>query len=662
MAHRYPSSLPARAALVVLCTVFTLTLCAVLLLPQAARAGPEVSALAPFAVTAHQPVAHQVGVPLTATIDATFDDDVNTSTVTSGTFVVHGNLGGLATGTFGYDSGSRTGTLDPDRAFHAGEVLRVSATGGISSTGGAALTPYGWQFTAGPLLDRDFSSFDDAGAALTAVQDSSVASGDYDNDGDLDILLTGRHSGFNTLSRVYRNDGGVFTDTGAGLSGVYDGSAAWGDYDNDGDLDILLTGNSNGIIVSRLYRNDGASGFTNTGAALTGVWNSSVAWGDYDNDGDLDILLTGQVSGGGSVSKVYRNDGGGVFTDSGASLTAVSLSAVAWGDYDNDGDLDALVTGDSGGYTPSATLYRNDGGGSFSDSGAGLTGVYYGSVAWGDYDNDGDPDILITGSGPLGRTSTLFRNDTPSGFTDSGVVLTGVNASSVAWGDYDNDGDLDILLTGNEDATTARSIVYGNDGAGSFADTGEVLTGVAYGGAAWGDYDNDGDLDILLTGTDGITEVTKLYHNKDAPALGNVTPSSGSGPVGVTTYFTTTWSDPDGWQDLKQCYFHIGASPSVVGNVTLLYNRHKDKLWLLDDTGTGWLGGCHPGDMAVVSNSQADLLCGKTDVGGAGDTLGVRWAIEFKAGYSGVKKLGLKAKDMDKARAKGAWKGTWTIG
>jgi predicted nucleotidyltransferase len=338
------------------------------------------------------------------------------------------------------------------------------------------------------------------------------------------------------------------------------------------------------------------------------------------------------------------------------------FSSAAWGDCDNDGDLDILLTGDSGGFTPFTRLYRNDGGGSFADSGAGLTAVDNGSVAWGDYDNDGDADILLTGHGPMGRVSTVYRNDGGAAFTDSGAVLTGVNSSSAAWGDHDNDGDLDILLTGLENASTARSIVYHNDGAGSFADSGEMLTGVAYGGAAWGDYDNDNDLDILLTGTDGITEVTKLYLNKDAPALGTVTPSSGSGPVWTTTYFTTTWTDPDGWSDLKQCYFHIGDSPALAGNVTLLYNAHKDKLWMLDNSGTTWQGGCHPGDVAGIFTSQAQLSCLETAVAGVGDTLGVRWAIMFQAGYTGTKKTGLKCKDMDKARAKGAWKGTWTIG
>ena len=233
--------------------------------------------------------------------------------------------------------------------------------------------------------------------------------GDYDNDGDLDILLTG-DNGPGEISKVYRNDSGSFTDIGAGLPGVSYSSVAWGDYDNDGDLDILLTGQDSGSnAISKVYRNDGGS-FTDIGANLTDVSRSSVAWGDYDNDGDLDILLTGRDSLSSEISKVYRNDGGGSFTDIGANLTGVSYSSVAWGDYDNDGDLDILLTGDDGSNYISK-VYRNDGGGSFTDIGANLTGVYHSSVAWGDYDNDGDLDILLTGDDGSNLLSKVYRNN-----------------------------------------------------------------------------------------------------------------------------------------------------------------------------------------------------------------------------------------------------------
>jgi hypothetical protein len=305
------------------------------------------------------------------------------------------------------------------------------------------------------LVSYIFAGFTEIAAGLTGVGFSSVAWGDYDSDGDLDILLTGYTEG-TYISKVYRNDAGIFTDIAAGLTGVASGSAAWGDYDNDGDLDILLTGYGN-TYISKVYRNDAGS-FTDIAAGLIGVANSSVAWGDYDNDGDLDILLTGyRIT---YISKIYRNDAGS-FTDIAAGYTGVMYSSVAWGDYDNDGDLDILLTGQSATSTFISKVYHNSAG-IFTDIVAALTGVFNSSVAWGDYDNDGDLDILLTGYTGSTVISKVYRNDASS-FTDIAAGLTGVANGSVAWGDYDNDGDLDILLTGYGYGDANISKVYRND-------------------------------------------------------------------------------------------------------------------------------------------------------------------------------------------------------
>jgi len=358
--------------------------------------------------------------------------------------------------------------------------------------------------------------FTDIAAGLAGVQYASVAWGDYDNDGDLDILLTGESLGGPT-SIVYRNDEGVFIDIAAGLTGVERSSVCWGDYDNDGDLDILLTGDTGSGPASLIYRNDDGL-FEDIGAGLTGVSESSVAWGDCDNDGDLDILLTGLDEGGDPISSICRNEAG-LFTDIGAGLTGVSQSSVAWGDCDNDGDLDILLTGNgTGGLT--ALIYRNDEG-VFTDIGAGLAGVYYSSAAWGDYDGDGDLDVLLAGFGAGGRISRIYLNDSGV-FTDIGAGLIGVNRSCAAWGDCDNDGDLDILLAGYSDAGRV-SLVYRNDD-GSFIDIGAGLNAVYRCAAAWGDYDDDGDLDILLAGLNATIPSTGLYRNNSAVA--NTAPSA----------------------------------------------------------------------------------------------------------------------------------------
>ncbi|MGH7454817.1 MAG: FG-GAP repeat domain-containing protein, partial [bacterium] len=327
---------------------------------------------------------------------------------------------------------------------------------------------------------------EDEAIFLTPVSGGSVRWGDYENDGDLDILLAG-----SWYTTIYRNEAGNFTEVL--LSGGTLNSVDWGDYDNDGDLDILISS----CPYSKIYRNDGGN-FINTGILLEGVFDGSADWGDYDNDGDLDILITNRFFS----SKVYRNDGG-VFVDTEAPLIGFigHGGAAAWGDYDNDGDLDILLAGDIGIFFdfPITRLFRYDHG-SFTLIDIPLVDVSYGDVAWGDYDSDGDLDILLTGRGHTHPITRVYRNDGGK-FANIHAGLLDLFGGSVAWGDYDNDGDLDILITGQDSLNAPYSKIYRND-AGTFVDLEAGLASVSGGSAEWGDYDNDGDLDILLAGRD----------------------------------------------------------------------------------------------------------------------------------------------------------------
>jgi predicted nucleotidyltransferase len=378
-------------------------------------------------------------------------------------------------------------------------------------------------FTVNCLFSQPFT--EQTGISLANVSSSSVAWGDYDNDGDLDILLTGS-KGYTPISKIYKNNGNnSFTEQKEiSLINVSNGSTAWGDYDNDGYLDILLTGYTGSSCISQIYKNNGNNTFTEqTDISLIGVSGGSVAWGDYDNDGDLDILLTGNLDSSDTrISKIYKNNSNNTFTEQkGISLMGVDYSAVAWGDYDNDGDLDILLTGYSENYEPISKIYKNNGDNTFSEQkGISLTGIVEGSVAWGDYDNDGNLDILLTGHIGNGFISKIYRNYGHDTFTEqTGISLTGVRWSSVAWGDYDNDGDLDILLTGSTSPTGSAGIgitkIYKNNGNNNFTIQSDIsLTGVCRGSVAWGDYDNDGDLDILLSGTSTSGEISKIYRNE----------------------------------------------------------------------------------------------------------------------------------------------------
>jgi hypothetical protein len=366
--------------------------------------------------------------------------------------------------------------------------------------------------------------FTEVDPGLPKSANPCVIWGDFDGDGDLDLLVAGVGKQDVALTTLYKNSDGVFSNSGISLLGLSRATAAWGDFDNDGDLDLAMTGlTSAGVATTRVYRNDGGT-FTPVPGKFTGVFGGSVTWADYDGDGDLDLLVTGVTSstpGAAAVTRLYRNDGG-VFTSVPHPFPDCYVGAVAWGDYDNDGDLDAVITGATSTGALVAGLWRNDGGGKFTDAGANLPGMDLGFAAWGDYDNDGNLDLLYGGNSNDGWITRIYHN--------SGGTLTNLNAellgliwSSAAWGDYDNYGDLDFMVIGYDPvAQVRRSILYRNDG-GTFVDSGATFHNVYLGTVSWGDYDNDGKLDLLLAGNELGLDILSIYRNNNATA--NTAPS-----------------------------------------------------------------------------------------------------------------------------------------
>lgn len=324
--------------------------------------------------------------------------------------------------------------------------------------------------------------FINAGLTLPGVAHSSIAWGDYDNDGRLDILLTGQNTNGTAISQVWRNTGNGFTNINAGLPGVSAGSAAWCDFNNDGRLDILLSGLTDaGLGLLQVWRNTG-SGFAITPVVVdtgTNLFPKSAFTGDYDRDGLPDILLSYTNSTLRTApTGIWRNNGNG-FTELVPELTDVPL-AVPWGnfenngrleilsvfqpgafgnvsarfaclgDFDNDGRLDILLCGTTNGFLNGSVvqIWRNTGTG-FTNLNVGLPSVY-GPVACGDFDNDGRLDLVFAGTDRSALPTTQIWLNTGNGFTNLSAGLPGFdNASSIALGDYDNDGRLDILLAGS---------------------------------------------------------------------------------------------------------------------------------------------------------------------------------------------------------------------
>lgn len=345
------------------------------------------------------------------------------------------------------------------------------------------------------------------GPVVTTPSDSrSVNWADVNGDGFEDLFISNGPSGGQN-NALYLNQGDGTFQAVSGDPIVQDGSpsdgATFADIDNDGDLDAFVVTWYG--VVNYFYRNNGAT-FTRVADAVTGsigTYSETAAWGDYDNDGFVDVYITN--SDGDKRNMLYRNKGDDSFEriTAGAWVTEADLSrCVNWVDYDNDGDSDLFVTNES---NQANDLFRNDDNGSFTKiAAAPLTTSLRGSMSasWGDVDNDGDFDVVVANAGYFQtQNNQLFLNSNGN-FTEmtSGQLVTDGGCSyGSAFGDVDNDGDLDLAVANGYCNGAIVNFLYLNDGAGNFTRaTTETLNTPCSFGLAFGDYDNDGFLDLAI--------------------------------------------------------------------------------------------------------------------------------------------------------------------
>jgi hypothetical protein len=366
-------------------------------------------------------------------------------------------------------------------------------------------------------------------------------------------------------NRLYRNNGdGTFTDVTekAGLQGLgYSMGAAAGDYDNDGFVDLYVAG----VNRNQLFHNNGDGTFTDVTAkaGVAGtvanhgkVWAVTAGWFDYNNDGLLDLFVVNYLDYDintapqchfeaitiycspndfrGMPNILYRNNGDGTFTDvseaSHISRYAGKGMGVAFADYDNDGFTDIFVSND----TFPNYLLHNNGDGTFTDV-AMVSGVAYtdnGKVVAGmgadfrDLDNDGKPDIFHTAM--FGNTFPLYKNLGRGQFEDatSAAGLTAFTSRLTGWGtgtfDFDNDGYKDLFTANSAILDNSMEVqhqpfalpnsLFHNKGGLSFEDL-SALAGAdfavpaAHRGAAFGDLNNDGKIDVVVTVLNGAPQI-----------------------------------------------------------------------------------------------------------------------------------------------------------
>lgn len=382
-------------------------------------------------------------------------------------------------------------------------------------------------------------------------------------------------------------------------------SVVFGDFNSDGKPDVLLTGADASFGgICHLWQNGSNGVFTNLDAGFPGISSSAVARGDFDNDGRTDLLITGfaGLDAGNHaiyISQVWRNRGNGTFTNIQAGLPGVGTGGVALGDFDNDGNLDILLTGYSS-TGAVAQVWRNLGNGTFTNINVGLPGVFYSSVAWGDYDGDGFLDILLTGTpnGFLSMVVTqLWRNLGNGTFTNVIIGLPGVLQGAVAWGDFDMDGRLDILLTGNSN-TGAVCQVWKNLGAGSFSNVNVSLPAIHQSAVALADFDNDGRLDIVMAGVDTNTNLLcEVWRNTGNWVFTNLS----AGLPGIR-FGSVAWADldTDGKLDLVLTGLDAGGTPllRVYHNNTAISSTSAPRIKFIKTLVNGGHQLSFPGEIA----------------------------------------------------------------
>ena len=337
----------------------------------------------------------------------------------------------------------------------------------------------------------------------------SCALSDIDNDGDLDLIITGADAQLtNRKTTLYTNDGlGNFTEIiGTGLSNWSEGGKiAFADTDGDADQDLLITGRDGSPnYYAHFYLNDGSGNFTpDATQPFEPSIGGNLEFADIDNDGDLDLFMTGRDNNNLIFSKLYQNGGTGGFSEvTSTPFLSVGGSASAFFDMDNDNDLDLILAGKNNSNQKKTTLYENDGSGNFSlVSNTLFENVDLAAIAIDDSDNDGDLDVLINGENDSGvPVCQLYLNDGTGAFNLLvGTPFIQTSIGTVDFADFDNDNDMDVLVTGSVGGQTFAAHIYENQGMNNFSlvDTLETLY---LSSTALGDIDNDNDLDAIIVG------------------------------------------------------------------------------------------------------------------------------------------------------------------
>ncbi|MFA6469759.1 MAG: FG-GAP-like repeat-containing protein, partial [Bacteroidota bacterium] len=486
-------------------------------------------------ISSTSPAINSLNVTTTSNITVTFDQSMNNATLIASNIKVHGNYRGFYSAAFSVSG--NTVTINPDSSFLSGEVITVSVTTGVQNAGNEPMAaPYVTRFTA--VAGEATSAFQAKVDYATPNTPNQVTAADLDNDGDVDLVTA--HPGGDKMAVLMNNGNATFAAYVQYTTGGYPNAVAAGDFNGDGDVD-LVTANAFDNLTSgnsiSIFSNNGSGTFAAKVDYIAGTAPYGVVAVDVDGDGDIDVVTANTT--GDSIS-VFLNTGSGTFAAKADYACGNDPRSITAGDIDGDGDIDVIV----GRYTDNKiSVVFNNGSGAFTSYNEYAAYSYVNCVTAADVNNDGALDVIAASYDGITTKESVFLNkDLGDGDlntkVDYTVNNTGGGGKSVATGDVDGDGDLDMIVTS---ATTQMSVLL-NNGSGTFGSQTDYTTLSNPTSVIAADLNGNGVVDIALTSSVFPGPSVSIFKNVPVVEISSTSPTANALTVSPSANITVTFT------------------------------------------------------------------------------------------------------------------------